>query len=59
MEDEQGHDDTIICVPCADPACNDTDDLDDPPQQLRDEISQFFRTYNDLEPDKSSRFRGE
>ncbi len=58
MDDEHGRDDTIVCVPLGDPAWNDANDVDDLPEQLRDEISQFFSTYKDLEPGKNSRARG-
>jgi inorganic pyrophosphatase len=49
MRDEQGVDDKIICVPLEDPNWSGLDDLDDLPQLLREEISQFFSIYKDLE----------
>ena len=54
MEDEHGRDDTIVCVPCGDPAWIGVDELEDLPDQLRDEIGQFFSTYKDLDPARSS-----
>jgi inorganic pyrophosphatase len=58
MEDEHGRDNKVVCVPHGDPAWNDVDDVDDLPQQLRDEITQFFSTYKELEPGKHSHTSG-
>jgi inorganic pyrophosphatase len=49
MQDEQGIDDKIICVPLRDPNWNAYDRLDDLPELLRAEIEQFFSIYKDLE----------
>jgi inorganic pyrophosphatase len=49
MRDEKGVDDKIICVPVEDPNWNRLDDLDDLPELLRQEITQFFSIYKDLE----------
>jgi inorganic pyrophosphatase len=49
MEDDQGIDDKILCVPLKDPGWNKMEKLDDLPQQLRDEIAHFFSIYKDLE----------
>jgi inorganic pyrophosphatase len=49
MQDEQGIDDKIICVPLRDPNWNVHDSLDDLPELLRAEIEQFFSIYKDLE----------
>jgi inorganic pyrophosphatase len=58
MKDEEGVDDTILCVPCEDPAWNQYESLDDVPGQLRSEISHFFDVYKDLEPGKDSSVEG-
>ena len=52
MEDDQGVDDKILCVPLQDPAWNTLDVLEDLPKQLRDEIEHFFSVYKDLEQKK-------
>jgi inorganic pyrophosphatase len=49
MQDEQGIDDKIICVPLRDPNWNVHDSLEDLPELLRAEIEQFFSIYKDLE----------
>ena len=49
MEDDQGVDDKILCVPLKDPGWNEMEKLDDLPRQLRDEIAHFFSIYKDLE----------
>jgi inorganic pyrophosphatase len=49
MQDEQGIDDKIICVPLRDPNWNAYERLDDLPELLRAEIEQFFSIYKDLE----------
>jgi inorganic pyrophosphatase len=54
MEDEHGRDEKVVCVPLADPGWNTVEDMADIPEQLRDEIAQFFATYKDLEPEKHS-----
>jgi len=57
MQDEQGVDDKIICVPLRDPNWNVHDRLEDLPELLRAEIEQFFSIYKDLE-DKHVRVDG-
>src|SRR3954471_8783842 len=52
MEDDQGVDDKVLCVPLSDPAWNTLDELDDLPKQLQDEIAHFFSVYKDLEQKK-------
>lgn len=52
MEDDKGIDDKILCVPIHDPAWNGLEQLDDLPDQLRQEISHFFSVYKDLEQKK-------
>jgi inorganic pyrophosphatase len=58
MEDEEGIDDTLLCVPCDDPGWNTMEELDDLPEQLRQEISHFFDIYKDLEPGKEATVHG-
>ena len=52
MEDDQGIDDKVLCVPLSDPAWNGLEELDDIPKQLQDEITHFFSVYKDLEQKK-------
>ena len=52
MEDDQGIDDKVLCVPLTDPAWHTLETLDDVPNQLRDEIAHFFSVYKDLEQKK-------
>jgi inorganic pyrophosphatase len=49
MEDDQGIDDKVLCVPCQDPGWSRMEVLDDIPDQLRDEIAHFFSIYKNLE----------
>jgi len=49
MRDEKGIDDKIICVPLADPNWSEYDAIDELPKLLREEISQFFTIYKELE----------
>ena len=49
MEDDQGVDDKVLCVPLHDPGWNTMDKLEDLPGQLRQEIAHFFAIYKDLE----------
>jgi inorganic pyrophosphatase len=49
MEDDKGVDDKVLCVPLQDPAWNTLEELDDLPDQLRQEIAHFFSVYKDLE----------
>ncbi len=43
----------IIAVPDGDPTWDDVHDIDDLPDHLRDEISQFFDVYKVLEPGRT------
>jgi inorganic pyrophosphatase len=52
MEDDKGIDDKVLCVPLTDPAWNTLEQLDDVPNQLRQEIAHFFSVYKDLEQKK-------
>ena len=52
MEDDQGVDDKVLCVPLSDPAWNTLEELDDLPEQLQHEIAHFFSVYKDLEQKK-------
>ena len=52
MEDDKGVDDKVLCVPLQDPAWNTLEELDDLPDQLRQEIAHFFSVYKDLEQKK-------
>src|SRR3712207_3295639 len=52
MEDEDGIDDKILCVPLEDPGWNSFEELDDLPEALRNEITHFFSIYKDLEQKK-------
>ncbi|HEV2061672.1 MAG TPA: inorganic diphosphatase [Solirubrobacteraceae bacterium] len=39
----------LVCVPLRDPAWNDIEDVEQLPDELRDEIKHFFDVYMDLE----------
>jgi inorganic pyrophosphatase len=58
MHDENGPDDKVVCVPVNDPRWNVHRELEDLPQQLRDEIFHFFSVYKDLDVDRHSEPRG-
>jgi inorganic pyrophosphatase len=58
MEDEEGLDSKVLCVPCGDPGWNSLAQLDDLPSQLRAEITHFFTIYKDLEPGKDTTVKG-
>ncbi len=58
MSDEKGPDDHIVCVPCSDPGWNVYGQVDELPQQLRNEIAHFFQVYKDLDPDRHSEVDG-
>lgn len=49
MEDEQGNDDKLVCVPVADTVYGQLEDADQIPSQLRDEVEHFFQVYKTLE----------
>ena len=52
MEDEEGVDDKVICVPCGDPGWNTAARRADLSEQLQNEIGHFFAVYKDLEAKK-------
>ncbi|MGM0590913.1 MAG: inorganic diphosphatase [Halobacteriota archaeon] len=52
MDDDGEQDDKVVAVPTEDPRFDHVRDLEDIPQQLRDEIDEFFSTYKNLEPGK-------
>ncbi len=52
MSDEAGIDSKVIGVPATDPRWAHIQDIDDVPQQTRNEIEHFFEHYKDLEPGK-------
>jgi adenylate kinase len=58
MEDENGPDAKIICVPLGDPRFDTVRDLHDMPAHLRSEIHHFFDVYKALEPGKSTSTTG-
>jgi inorganic pyrophosphatase len=58
MRDERGTDAKIISVPAYDPLTADIHNIDDLPQQLRNEIAHFFHVYKDLEPGKQTEVQG-
>ena len=58
MEDEQGPDAKIICVPLSDPRWKSVLDLADIPDFLLNEVRHFFEIYKELEPGKSSSTTG-
>jgi inorganic pyrophosphatase len=49
MRDDKGEDDKVCCVPLHDPNWNEFEQLEDIPQQLRDEISHFYGMYKEPE----------
>ncbi len=58
MEDEEGVDSKLLCVPCGDPQWSTLQRLDDLPRQLREEITHFFTIYKELEPGKETTVKG-
>jgi inorganic pyrophosphatase len=54
MRDENGTDNKIVCVPVNDPRWNVHEELEDLPQQVRDEIFHFFSVYKDLDLERHS-----
>jgi inorganic pyrophosphatase len=58
MHDEKGPDEKLLCVPADDPRWQETEDIEDLPKHLLDEISHFFEVYKALEPDKQTDIRG-
>ena len=58
MEDEHGVDPHVLCVPVADPGWDQFEQLADVRGQLLVEISHFFATYKDLDPNRHSSVKG-
>ncbi len=52
MEDDGGIDEKIVCVPTKDPRWAHIQDVNDIPEQTKNEIKHFFEHYKDLEPGK-------
>ena len=52
MEDDGGMDEKILCVPAKDKRWDHIQDINDVPEQTRNEIEHFFSHYKDLEPGK-------
>jgi len=52
MTDDGGVDEKVLCVPAKDKRWDHIQDINDVPQQTRDEIVHFFSHYKDLEPGK-------
>ena len=52
MEDDQGVDDKVLCVPLTDPGWNTLESLDGVSEQLQNEIAHFFTVYKQLEHKK-------
>jgi inorganic pyrophosphatase len=52
MEDDGGMDEKILCVPAKDKRWEHIQDINDVPEQTRNEIEHFFTHYKDLEPGK-------
>lgn len=55
MEDEEGIDHKVICVPekaKMDPICGSWESLSDVPEATKAKIKHFFEHYKDLEPEK-------
>jgi len=53
MQDEQGEDDKVLCVPATDPRMGGLFELGDVRPHDLQEIQHFFEVYKDLEPGKS------
>jgi inorganic pyrophosphatase len=58
MDDDGEKDDKVIAVPTEDPRYEHVTDIDDLSQQERDEISEFFETYKNLEEGKETETLG-
>ena len=57
MEDEEGIDNKILCVP-VDPIYSEMYNISDIPQRMLDQISHFFNHYKDLETDRWTKIIG-
>lgn len=58
MEDDGGQDEKILCVMAKDPRWQHIQDIQDVPQQTKNEIEHFFQHYKDLEPGKWVKLSG-
>ena len=58
MDDDGEKDDKVIGVPSEDPRYDHIEDVDDITQQQKDEISEFFETYKNLEAGKETETLG-
>jgi inorganic pyrophosphatase len=58
MSDEAGMDEKIIAVPFKDPRWAHIQELEDVPEQIRNELEHFFARYKDLEPGKWVKVEG-
>lgn len=58
MEDEDGPDPKLVCVPARDPRTADLADIEDLPAHTRAELEHFFTRIKDLEPEKWARVAG-
>ena len=58
MDDDGEKDDKVIAVPSEDPRFDHVEDIDDIPTQTRQEISEFFETYKNLEEGKETEALG-
>jgi inorganic pyrophosphatase len=54
MDDDGEKDDKVIAVPSEDPRYDHVQDVDDLSDQQKDEISEFFETYKNLEAGKET-----
>jgi inorganic pyrophosphatase len=52
MEDENGQDEKLLCVPDYDPAWKKATDITDVSKSVLDRISHFFTVYKDLDEGK-------
>lgn len=58
MEDEDGPDPKLVCVPARDPRTADFHSIEDLPAHTRAELEHFFTRIKDLEPEKWARVAG-
>lgn len=58
MEDEDGPDPKLVCVPARDPRTADYASVEDLPAHTRAELEHFFTRIKDLEPEKWARVAG-
>jgi inorganic pyrophosphatase len=58
MQDEEGVDAKVLCVPASDPRSNHLTELDHVPEHELHEIGHFFAIYKDLEPGKGTQTSG-